>query len=71
MIGENDAFAVSVETGAVLWEYRANIDPKVARPAAPGRVVANGRNPMRPFGSALSAQDRKDLVACVLQLSKP
>ncbi|MEP7314147.1 MAG: PQQ-binding-like beta-propeller repeat protein [Pseudomonadota bacterium] len=32
MTGENDAFAVSVETGAVLWEYRANIDAKVARP---------------------------------------
>ena len=23
MTGENDAFAVSVETGALLWEYRA------------------------------------------------
>src|ERR1700730_18358578 len=32
MTGENDAFAVSVETGALLWEYKANIDPQVARP---------------------------------------
>jgi quinohemoprotein ethanol dehydrogenase len=32
MTGDNDAFAVSVETGAVLWEYKAQIDPKVARP---------------------------------------
>ena len=32
MTGENDAFAVSVETGKVLWEYKANIDPKAARP---------------------------------------
>ncbi len=32
MTGENDAFAVSVETGAILWEYKASIDPKVARP---------------------------------------
>jgi quinohemoprotein ethanol dehydrogenase len=32
MTGENDAFAVSVDTGKVLWEYKANIDPKVARP---------------------------------------
>ncbi len=32
MTGENDAFAVSVDTGEVLWEYKANIDPKVARP---------------------------------------
>jgi quinohemoprotein ethanol dehydrogenase len=32
MTGENDAFAISVESGAVLWEYKANIDPKIARP---------------------------------------
>ena len=32
MTGENDVFAVSVDTGKVLWEYKANIDPKVARP---------------------------------------
>ena len=32
MTGENDAFAISVDTGKVLWEYKANIDPKVARP---------------------------------------
>jgi len=32
MTGENDAFAISVETGQLLWEYKANIDPKVARP---------------------------------------
>ena len=32
MTGENDAFAISVETGKVLWDYKANIDPKVARP---------------------------------------
>jgi quinohemoprotein ethanol dehydrogenase len=32
MTGDNDAFAVSIDTGQVLWEYRAGIDPKVARP---------------------------------------
>jgi len=32
MTGENDALAVGVDTGKVLWEYKANIDPKVARP---------------------------------------
>ena len=26
--GANDVFAVSVDTGAILWEYRANLDPK-------------------------------------------
>ena len=44
MTGENDAFAVSVDTGAVLWEYRANVDPKVARPCCSwvGRGVGLG-----------------------------
>jgi quinohemoprotein ethanol dehydrogenase len=44
MTGENDAFAVSVETGEVLWEYKANIDPKVARPCCSwvGRGLALG-----------------------------
>ena len=32
MTGENDAFAISIDTSKVLWEYKANIDPKVARP---------------------------------------
>ena len=27
--GANDVFAVSVDTGNILWEYRANLDPKI------------------------------------------
>jgi len=44
MTGENDAFAVSVETGALLWEYRAQIDPEIARPCCSwvGRGVGLG-----------------------------
>ncbi len=44
MTGENDAFAVSVESGAVLWEYRAQIDANVARPCCSwvGRGVGLG-----------------------------
>jgi quinohemoprotein ethanol dehydrogenase len=44
MTGENDVFAVSVETGKVLWEYTAHIDPKVARPCCSwvGRGVGLG-----------------------------
>jgi alcohol dehydrogenase (cytochrome c) len=44
MTGENDAFAVSVETGKVLWQYKANVDPKVARPCCSwvGRGLALG-----------------------------
>ena len=30
--GDNDAFAISLDSGAVLWKYTANIDPNVARP---------------------------------------
>ena len=29
MTGKNDAFAVSVEANAVLWEYCSNVDPKL------------------------------------------
>jgi mono/diheme cytochrome c family protein len=32
-------------------------------------VVVSGRNQMPAFGSALSAQDREDLAAYVLQLA--
>lgn len=44
MTGENDAFAVSVTTGAILWEYRAQIDAKLARPCCSwvGRGVGLG-----------------------------
>ena len=44
MTGENDAFAVSLETGKVLWEYKPNVDPKVARPCCSwvGRGVGLG-----------------------------
>ncbi len=44
MTGENDVFAVSVDTGKILWEYRAEIDPKVARPCCSwvGRGVGLG-----------------------------
>jgi quinohemoprotein ethanol dehydrogenase len=44
MTGDNDVFAVSIDTGQVVWEYKANIDPKVARPCCSwvGRGVALG-----------------------------
>jgi quinohemoprotein ethanol dehydrogenase len=29
--GENDVFAIDVDTGDVLWEYRANLDPEKVR----------------------------------------
>ncbi|HWW81530.1 MAG TPA: PQQ-binding-like beta-propeller repeat protein [Steroidobacteraceae bacterium] len=44
MTGDNDAFAISVDSGTVLWEYKANIDPKLARPCCSwvGRGLALG-----------------------------
>ncbi|HUN73264.1 MAG TPA: PQQ-binding-like beta-propeller repeat protein [Steroidobacteraceae bacterium] len=44
MTGDGDAFAVDLQTGKVRWEFRANVDPKVARPCCgwPGRGVAIG-----------------------------
>src|SRR5688572_10934164 len=29
--GENDVFAIDVDTGLVMWEYRARLDPKQVR----------------------------------------
>ncbi len=44
MTGDGDAFAVDLASGKVKWEFKANVDPKVARPccAWPGRGVALG-----------------------------
>jgi quinohemoprotein ethanol dehydrogenase len=44
MTGDGDAFAIDLASGAVKWEFKADIDPKVARPccAWPGRGVALG-----------------------------
>jgi quinohemoprotein ethanol dehydrogenase len=44
MTGDGDAFAIDLASGAVRWEFKANVDPKVARPccAWPGRGVALG-----------------------------
>jgi quinohemoprotein ethanol dehydrogenase len=56
MTGENDVFAVSVATGNILWEYKANIDPKVARPCCSwvGRGVSLGDDKI--FVGRLDAQ---------------
>ncbi len=44
MTGDGDAFAVDLDSGKVIWEFKANVDPKVARPCCswPGRGVAIG-----------------------------
>ena len=44
--GDNDVFAIDVETGDIVWEYTANVDPEVARPccswAARGLAMGDG-----------------------------
>jgi quinohemoprotein ethanol dehydrogenase len=42
--GEGDAYAIDIETGKILWEYKANVDPKVARACCgwPGRGLGIG-----------------------------
>ena len=63
MTGDNDAFAVSVDTGAVLWEYKANIDPQLARPCCSwvGRGLALGEDRIfvGQLDAKLTALDRR------------
>jgi quinohemoprotein ethanol dehydrogenase len=44
MTGEGDTFSVDVDSGKVNWEYKPNVDSKLARPCCgwPGRGVALG-----------------------------
>ncbi|MGH8226783.1 MAG: PQQ-binding-like beta-propeller repeat protein [Steroidobacteraceae bacterium] len=44
MTGEGDTFAVSIASGKVLWEFKAHVNPLIARPCCswPGRGVAIG-----------------------------
>jgi len=62
MTGDNDAFAVSVETGEVLWEYRPGVDPKVARPCCSwvgrGLGLGDGKVFMGQLDAKLVALDQ-------------
>ncbi len=44
MTGDGDTLAVDFHTGKVIWEFKAHVDPRVARPCCgwPGRGVAIG-----------------------------
>ena len=63
MTGENDAFAVDVETGEILWEYRANIDPEVARPCCSwvgrGLAIGDGKVFVGQLDAKLVALDQR------------
>ena len=74
--GESDAFAISIDTGKVLWEYKANVDPKVARPCCgwPGRGLAIGQGLVfdGTLDSRLIALDAKTgKVAWSIQAADP
>jgi len=62
MTGENDAYAVSIDSGQVLWEYKANVDPKVARPCCSwvgrGLGLGDGKVFLGQLDSKLVALDQ-------------
>lgn len=64
--GDGDAFAIDLGSGAVKWEFQANVDPKVARaccrwpPQVPriARISPRARTSIRP--PVWCAMDRTD-----------
>ncbi|HLF09801.1 MAG TPA: PQQ-binding-like beta-propeller repeat protein, partial [Gammaproteobacteria bacterium] len=74
--GDNDAFAIDIESGEVLWKYTANIDPNVARPccgwAARGLGMGDGKIFVGQLDAKLVALDqRTGKVAWSIQAEDP
>ena len=61
--GMDDVFAISVDTGAVLWDYRANLDPKnvfvCCGWAARGVGMGDGRIYVAQLDNKVVALDQK------------
>ncbi len=61
--GENDTFAIDLDTGRVRWEYKAHIDPAVARPccgwAARGVGMGDGKIFVGQLDAKLVALNQK------------
>ncbi len=61
--GMDDVFAISVDTGAVLWQYQANLDPEKVRVccgwAARGVGMGDGRIYVGQLDSQVVALDQK------------
>jgi alcohol dehydrogenase (cytochrome c) len=61
--GDNDAFAIDVVTGNVLWEYEAKIDANVARPccgwAARGLGMGDGKVFVGQLDAKIVALDQR------------
>ncbi len=74
--GENDVVAVSIETGKLLWQYKANLDPFEVRPCCGwnGRGVAIGEGKifLGRIDAKLVALDQKTgKVAWSIQAALP
>jgi quinohemoprotein ethanol dehydrogenase len=74
--GDNDAFAIDADTGAVLWKYAANVDPNVARPccgwAARGLGMGDGKIFVGQLDAKVVALDqRTGTVAWSIQAEDP
>ncbi len=74
--GDNDAFAIDVDSGDVLWEYRAHVDPNVARPccgwAARGVALGDGKVFVGQLDAKLVALDqRTGKVVWAIQAEDP
>jgi quinohemoprotein ethanol dehydrogenase len=61
--GMNDVFAISVDTGQVIWEYKANLDPEKVRVccgwAARGLGMGDGRIYVGQLDNKVVALDQK------------
>jgi quinohemoprotein ethanol dehydrogenase len=74
--GDNDAFAIDVDSGQVLWKYAANVDANVARPccgwAARGLGLGDGKIFVGQLDAKIVALDqRTGKVAWSVQAEDP
>jgi alcohol dehydrogenase (cytochrome c) len=74
--GDNDTFAISVDSGQVLWDYHAHVDPSVARPccgwAARGVAIGEGKVFVGQLDAKLVALDqRTGKIAWSIQAEDP
>jgi glucose dehydrogenase/mono/diheme cytochrome c family protein len=61
--GENDAFAIDIDTGKLVWQYTADVDPNLARPccgwAARGVGMGDGKIFVGRLDAKLVALDQR------------
>ena len=61
--GNDDVFAVSVDSGKILWQYKANLDPKISTVCCGwlnrGVALGDGRVYLRQLDGKVRALDQK------------